>query len=81
MAGAKIVVSVSVRKGHSKRFADAPPAAPEPVRRPARLAIMLGSELGAAAADSRGPRFGRRRSRGIRIGWLTFGSRDQSIFG
>lgn len=30
-----------VRKGHSKRFAESPPVAPEPVRRPARVAIML----------------------------------------
>jgi len=30
-----------VRKGHAKRFVDALPATPEPVRRPARLAIML----------------------------------------
>ncbi len=30
-----------VRKGHTKRFVDAPPTAPEPVRRPARVAIML----------------------------------------
>jgi hypothetical protein len=30
-----------VRKGHTKRFVDTPPVVPEPVRRPARLAIML----------------------------------------
>jgi hypothetical protein len=30
-----------VRKGHSKRFVEAPPVVPEPVRRPARVAIML----------------------------------------
>jgi hypothetical protein len=30
-----------VRKGHKKRFVETPPVAPEPVRRPARLAIML----------------------------------------
>jgi len=30
-----------VRKGHSKRFAETPLVAPEPVRRPARVAIML----------------------------------------
>ena len=30
-----------VRKGHSKRFVETAPVAPEPVRRPARLAIML----------------------------------------
>jgi hypothetical protein len=30
-----------VRKGHSKRFAETPPVAPEPVYRPARVAIML----------------------------------------
>jgi hypothetical protein len=30
-----------VRKGHSKRFVDTPPATPPPVRRPARVAIML----------------------------------------
>jgi predicted XRE-type DNA-binding protein len=30
-----------VRKGHAKRFVDEPPVAPEPVRRPARVAIML----------------------------------------
>jgi hypothetical protein len=30
-----------VRKGHTKRFAETPPVAFEPVRKPARLAIML----------------------------------------
>jgi hypothetical protein len=30
-----------VRKGHSKRFVTEPPVAPEPVRLPARVAIML----------------------------------------
>jgi hypothetical protein len=30
-----------VRKGHAKRFVDAPPVVPEQARRPARLAIML----------------------------------------
>ena len=30
-----------VRKGHTKRFAETPPVEPEPVRRPARVAIML----------------------------------------
>jgi hypothetical protein len=30
-----------VRKGHSKRFVDTPPATPEQFRRPARVAIML----------------------------------------
>jgi hypothetical protein len=30
-----------VRKGHGQRFVETPLVAPEPVRRPARLAIML----------------------------------------
>ena len=30
-----------VRKGQSKRFVSAPPVSPEPVRQPARVAIML----------------------------------------
>jgi hypothetical protein len=30
-----------VRKGHAKRFAETPPVAPAPLRRPARVAIML----------------------------------------
>jgi hypothetical protein len=30
-----------VRKGHKKGFVETPPVEPEPVRRPARLAIML----------------------------------------
>jgi predicted XRE-type DNA-binding protein len=30
-----------VRKGHAKRFVGTPPVAPEPARRPARLAVML----------------------------------------
>jgi hypothetical protein len=30
-----------VRKGHTKRFVETPPVVPEPVRRPARVAIML----------------------------------------
>jgi hypothetical protein len=30
-----------VRKGHAKRFVDASPVAPAPIRRPARVAIML----------------------------------------
>jgi hypothetical protein len=30
-----------VRKGHSKKFVETPPTQPEPVRRPARLAVML----------------------------------------
>jgi len=29
------------RKGHAKRFVEMPPVVPEPVHRPARLAIML----------------------------------------
>jgi hypothetical protein len=29
------------RKGHAKRFVEMPPVAPEPIRRPARLAVML----------------------------------------
>jgi|SRR5450631_2037902 len=30
-----------VRQGHAKRFAETPPAMPEQVRRPARVAVML----------------------------------------
>ena len=30
-----------VRNGHMKRFVDVPPVAPEPVHRPARVAVML----------------------------------------
>ena len=29
------------RRGHSRRFAELPPVSPEPVRRPARVAMML----------------------------------------
>jgi hypothetical protein len=30
-----------VRKGHGQRFVETPPVVPEPVRRPARVAVML----------------------------------------
>jgi len=48
-----------VRKGHSKRFVDAPPVAPETVRRPARLAIMLALAHKIQAAIDRGVVHGR----------------------
>jgi hypothetical protein len=43
-----------VRKGHTKRFADTPQVAREPVRRPARLAIMLALAHKIQAAIDRG---------------------------
>ena len=61
------------------------------VRRPACVVVLLALanktqqmiDRGAvsAAAASRGLRLGRRRARSVRIGRLTFGSCDQSIFG
>jgi hypothetical protein len=43
-----------VRKGHTKRFTETPPVVPEPVRRPARVAIMLALALKIQQAIERG---------------------------